>query len=168
MKRMSPSSEDAAVRREVEAERPSEVSADVLRFICEWIGSLDHLSVLSLLASLPARSWSAQAVAEQLKLTESLAEELLEHLSSQRLLVRSAEASGVEFSYGPEGEALEELVKRSLVAYRDQRLDVVKVLTSSSFTRMRLKVSWLIRKLSRASAETPAPDSQRSVLKSLH
>jgi hypothetical protein len=108
-------------------------------FLRAHIESHEQLDVLILLSSQPDRVWAPKAIATELRITEALAEAASRFLCRQSLLTVQIGARALLFVYKPRSRDLDELVKALTKAYREQRLEVIRLMTANALERLRLK-----------------------------
>lgn len=120
------------------------VPTNVRDFITECVRSPDGLYVLQRIASTPLQGWSLSDLALDLSIAESRVEDALQPLFDARLLVGNR--NGASIRYRPATIALEDLVNRALLSYRENALEILKLLMARAFTRLGDEVTWLAEK----------------------
>jgi DNA-binding transcriptional MocR family regulator len=115
----------------------TEVPSDVKTLLTDHIESHEQLEALLLLRNHRDGMLDAQRVALELGVSESMAEEALRHLSSQRLLSTVTGPKKARFRYNPETPELDRAIERLDAAHVHQTLEIVKLMTSNAIERLR-------------------------------
>lgn len=129
-----------------------EIPTDLQEFLRERISSYEQLEVLLLLRSHPTKRWGTQSVTMELRIKESLAEEALRSLCKNNLLRVDVGSGELLFTYRPHPPELDEVIGTLAKAYRDERLEVMKLMTAHAVERLRTSVlrkfsdSFILRK----------------------
>jgi hypothetical protein len=106
----------------------AELPAVVLAFIRRHIGSLEQLEVLTVMMKSPERWWDAAEVAALLGLNLAVARTALERLASGNLLAITL-TTDVHYRFQPGTQELREAADRFADAWRDQRGEIVGIVT---------------------------------------
>lgn len=112
------------------------LAEDVSAILHDHIRSWEQLEILLLLHANRSEAWSAESVANRMRLGVELSLRTLEHLSKQRL-VESSEDDTRRFWFGPGDPTLDETVGRLAEAYRERQVEVLKILTTDAVDRVR-------------------------------
>lgn len=115
----------------------SSLPAEVQAFLRERMESYEQLEVLLLLRARPDDAWAANAVGSELHMPEAAADHSLRALSRHGLLSVAASPKELVFSYRPESAELAALVEKLAGAYTEQRIEVVRLMTTNSIDRLR-------------------------------
>ncbi|WNG32920.1 hypothetical protein F0U61_04295 [Archangium violaceum] len=108
----------------------------VRRLIAENIDSVEQLEILLLLFQHPQRTWNAESVARELRVSALSAGERLEDLNYDGLVAR-VDGSAGEYRYGPETPALDEAVRGLATAYAERRVTVINLIFSKPVDKIR-------------------------------
>jgi hypothetical protein len=103
------------------------IHQEVRRLITDRIETTQHLEVLVLLFRNPGRWWSAESVAEELRIASLSAGSRLEDLAS-RMLLDARVAESVVFRYKPVSPALEATVAELARLYSERPLEVTTLI----------------------------------------
>ena len=114
------------------------VETDALQaFLREHVSSFEELETLLFLARAPRRSWSAEELAAALKLPEDNVGAALDGLIAVGSLLEASAASGsVAYRYAP-APALQPLLERLRIAYDEERVLILQLMTSNALQRVR-------------------------------
>jgi hypothetical protein len=108
----------------------------VRAFLRDEVTSIEQLEVLLVLVREPQRWWSADAVAEELRMSESVAADVLEKMASRNLFdVRTSEQ--LLFRYAPISLALDVAVRETARAYKETPDAVATAIYSPSMADVR-------------------------------
>jgi hypothetical protein len=136
---------------------------EVLALLREHIESYEQLELLLFLRARPGHWCSTQAVAAQLGWTEALVEESGRVLQRQQLVCSKVGKGDLLLSYAPGGPELEQTISNVAIAYADNRLDVVKVMTANALDRFRTRAVGIFSSAFRLNKRPPqGPTSERS------
>ena len=114
---------------------PAELLRDFLR---DNVSSYEELEALLFLARNPAQEWSAQEVADALKVSADSTAEALEALTAGGQVVGAQQrASSVVYRYAPSDDSIEQRVVDLKQAYEAQRLSVVMMMSENAVDRVR-------------------------------
>jgi hypothetical protein len=116
--------------------RESGLPEAVRRFIADHIDSVEELEILLLLYNQQGRSWSAEAVARELRIAATSAGERLEDLVHDTILVR-VDGDPVEHRYAPGNAVLDEAVGGLATAYSERRVTVINLIFSKPVDKIR-------------------------------
>lgn len=112
----------------------SDPDRDVQRFLLENLESHEQLRSLLLIAKAPDRDWTAQQVADALKLPPASAHDVLQHLSRRSLLKGRGAVDEMLFTYVPEQAAV---VQRLDQICGDEPHVVMKWMNANALERVR-------------------------------
>jgi len=112
----------------------SDSDRDVQRFLLENLESHEQLRSLLLIAKAPDRDWTAQQVADALKLPPASAHDVLQHLSRRSLLKGRGAVDEMLFTYVPEQAAV---VQRLDQICGDEPHVVMKWMNANALERVR-------------------------------
>lgn len=110
---------------------------DVRRFILTSIPSVPHLEALLLLRNEPSTSWEAKDVARRLYLSDKAADSLLSELHDAGLL-HCEGSDTVRYRYGPDVEALCEIIDRLVNIYARHLVEVTNLIHSATSKKAQL------------------------------
>jgi hypothetical protein len=114
--------------------------AEVQAFLRDRVESYEQLAILLLLRTRGSdSSWSPSAVAKELHLPESVAEQELQAFCRQGLSSVAVYPDRVEFRYRPESPELAILVEKLAEAYESQRVEVMQMMTTNAIERVRAR-----------------------------
>jgi DNA-binding Lrp family transcriptional regulator len=107
----------------------------VRRLIADSIDSVEQLEILLLLLQHPARTWTAETVARELRISPLSAGDRLEDLTRDALLAR---VKGIEeYRYAPGSAALDEAARGLAAAYTERRVTVINLIFSKPVDKIR-------------------------------
>ena len=115
----------------------SDVSHEVRAFIAERIDSVVQLEVLLLTHADPARSWTAAAVAEQLRIDSAWAAGQLNELAARGLLSPSQDSENGGFRYAPATPELGSAVAQLAKDYAERRVTIITLIFSKPADTLR-------------------------------
>lgn len=104
----------------------SGLGAGVQSFLARYIQSVEQLEVLLLLVRTAPKEWASEAVAAELRVASSSAQERLQDLERRGLVVRGEAAH----RYQPRAEQ-DAAVRQVADAYRERRVAVINCIFSS-------------------------------------
>lgn len=107
----------------------------VRRLIADSIDSVEQLEILLLLLQHPERTWTAETVARELRVSSLSAGDRLEDLTRDALLARVK--GGEEYRYAPGSAALDEAVRGLATAYTERRVTVINLIFSKPVDKIR-------------------------------
>ncbi len=116
--------------------RASDLPEEVRRLIADHIDSVEQLEILLLLYQHPERTWSAEAVARELRVAAISAGERLEDMAFAGLLARK-DGKPVEYRYAPTNGALADAVRGLSTAYSERRVTVINLIFSKPVDKIR-------------------------------
>lgn len=117
--------------------RQDEISPGVKAFIAGHIDSIVQLETLLMLHASPARDWTAQDVARDLRIDPDWAQGQLDALSQQGMLVRG-ESTGVrQYRYGPAAAQQRTEIEGLARAYAERRVTVIGLIFSKPADSLR-------------------------------
>lgn len=117
--------------------RQDEISPGVKAFIAGHIDSIVQLETLLMLHASPARDWTAQDIARDLRIDRDWAEGQLEALSQQGLLTRGREAGVRQYRYGPVAAQHRSDIEGLARAYAERRVTVIGLIFSKPADSLR-------------------------------
>lgn len=112
------------------------ISQDVRALIFERIDSVVHLELLLLLQADPGRAWTAEEVAQQLRIEPSWAIGQLGELASRGLLAPTADAPDA-YRYAPHPPELDAIVVQLSKDYAERRVTVITLIFSKPVDKLR-------------------------------
>ena len=105
------------------------------RLIADYIDSVEQLEILLLLYQHPERSWSAESVARELRVSPMSAGDRLKDMTRAAILARVPGAEG-EYRYAPERQ-MGEAVAGLAAAYSERRVTVINLIFSKPVDKIR-------------------------------
>jgi hypothetical protein len=114
---------------------PGDHLSTIRQFLRQHVESHEHLETLLLLCR-GNRSWTAEAVASELKIPPESAQEALRHLVERGLAV-SPSGADPGYLYAPKTGEVGECVKLLTTACREQRLAIMEMMSAHAIERMR-------------------------------
>lgn len=116
----------------------SSVSEPLQAFLRESISSYEELETLLLLVRTRDRSWTDDEVADALKVPVDGIATALEGLATVADLLRVDTRAGQRrFQYAPNRDTVSQLVEELVSAYSEQRLAIVRLMSSNALDRVR-------------------------------
>ena len=106
------------------------------RLIAEHIDSVEQLEILLLLYQHPERSWTAESVARELRVSALSVTDRLKDMTQAGLLSR-VEGSLAEYRCAPESPKLAEAVSGLATAYSERRVTVINLIFSKPVDKIR-------------------------------
>ena len=116
---------------------PPEIDEAVLTLLRDKITSFEQLEIVLLLRGRREEALSAVAIAQLLRVSDSAAEEALDHLYRHDFLSIRREADQPGFVYSPASASLGDAVDQLAVSYEQNTLAVIKQMSSNSLERVR-------------------------------
>jgi hypothetical protein len=116
--------------------RESGLPEVVRRLIVDHIDSVEQLEILLLLYKQQGRSWTAEAVARELRVAPLSAGERLEDLRHDALVTR-LEGDPVQYRYVPGNAKLDEAVAGLATAYAERHVTVINLIFSKPVDKIR-------------------------------
>ncbi len=116
--------------------RAGELPEAVRRFIADHIDSVEQLEILLLLFHHPERSWTAEAVARELRISALSAGDRLKDMARSTLLARVQGSEG-EYRYAPENQQQGVVVAGLAAAYSERRVTVINLIFSKPIDKIR-------------------------------
>lgn len=117
---------------------PSDVSEDVKRLLREHISSVEQLEILLMLRAHRETPFSARAVHEQLRTSETSAAARLLDLFERGFLKREQVGDETLFSYAPSNEWLASSTDQLERAYGERRYRVIELIFSKPIENLRV------------------------------
>jgi hypothetical protein len=105
------------------------VPREASRFVAEYITSVAQLELLLLLRTDPARIWSAENLARELRVDPSWAQAQLQTMANAGLL-KCASSTNPGFQFGPAGPEVEQALTTVAQAYIVNRVSVIELIYS--------------------------------------
>jgi len=118
----------------VEAELPSEVR----QLVADHITSVEQLEILLLLREREGEEWSAKRVSDEIRSSESSAQERLAALEESGLVRASAGHSEAAFRFEPSNARLRRAVELLAEAYSERRYTVIELIFSKPIDKLRV------------------------------
>jgi hypothetical protein len=112
------------------------ISQEVKALIAERIDSVVQLEVLLLLHGAPQKEWTAAAVAQELRIEGSWAEDQLNELTNRGLLAQVGHTPPA-YRYSPRTADLATAVDGLKEAYADRRVTVISLIFSKPVDKLR-------------------------------
>jgi hypothetical protein len=116
-----------------------EIHENVRTLLFEHIETHEQLATVLLLRNDRQLSWTNRALAAELKIPTSLAEETLQHLVQHGLLV-CADPASLQYKYAPGTPELGERVDHLAEAYQTHWIEILKLLSENAIVRVRTTV----------------------------
>jgi hypothetical protein len=113
-----------------------ELSEATRTLVADHITSVEQLEILLLVRGEPGKEWSARAVSEAMRTSESSAAMRLKDLSARGLL--SQEGSPPRYRYAPNSGALARGVDELARAYAERRYTVIELIFSKPIDKLRV------------------------------
>jgi hypothetical protein len=110
---------------------------DARRLLAQHINSVEQLEILLLLRRRPDESWTAAAVAEELRTSELSATKRLHDLRGRGFLT-SSDPSDEAFRYGPATDWLRNAVDRVSELYAERPHGVIDLIFSKPIDNLRV------------------------------
>jgi len=123
--------------------RHAEIPPEVLALLDERLAGLHELKALLLLHRDPSRAWSPSSVAADLRWPEQWGQTALDNLVAAGLLFGVGDGLERQFSYRPTTPELDTAVAALAEIHGEDGLDVIRLLNSKAFDRIRSSVSAL-------------------------
>jgi len=114
-----------------------QLDATVGQLLSEHVTSYEQLETLLLLHAHSERTWTVAQVAEHIRIDDANVALALMELCSHQLLERDAGRPVIEYHYNPANGLLAKAVDLLATAYRDQRLEIVRLMSANAIERMR-------------------------------
>jgi predicted ArsR family transcriptional regulator len=111
------------------------LSEEVKKFITDHINSLEQLEILLLLHSHPQQEWTAQAVSQELRLSQASAAMRLADLEKRGLLGVKETADPL-YRYQPQKPDFEPTVDSLAKSYPDYRFTVINLIFSKPLDKI--------------------------------
>ncbi len=107
-------------------------------FLHDSISSYEELEALLLLARESGRSWTDSELAEALKVqVDAMTSALDALISVEGLLEVDSQTGQRRCRYAPKSEALRQVVAELAIAYVEQRLAIVRLMSANALDRVR-------------------------------
>jgi hypothetical protein len=116
--------------------RASDLPEAVRRLIAEHIDSVEQLEILLLLHQHPERSWTAESVARELRVSPLSAGDRLKDMARAAILSKVKGTEG-EYRYAPENPQLGGAVSGLATAYSERRVTVINLIFSKPVDKIR-------------------------------
>ncbi|WNG54100.1 hypothetical protein F0U59_04305 [Archangium gephyra] len=116
--------------------RAGDLPEAVRRLIAEHIDSVEQLEILLLLQQHQERSWTAESVARELRISPLSAGDRLKDMARSAILAR-LQGSDAEFRYAPESPQMAEAVAGLATAYSERRVTVINLIFSKPVDKIR-------------------------------
>ncbi|MCY1073534.1 hypothetical protein [Archangium lansingense] len=115
--------------------RAGDLPEEVRRFITDHIDSVEQLEILLLLHQHPERSWTAESVARELRISALSADDRLKDMARSGILAK-VQGSEVEYRYAP-SQQLGDVVAGLATAYAERRVTVINLIFSKPIDKIR-------------------------------
>lgn len=116
--------------------RAGDLPEAVRRLIADHIDSVEQLEILLLLQQHPERSWTAESVARELRISPLSAGDRLKDMARSAILSR-LQGSEAEYRYAPESPQMAEAVAGLATAYSERRVTVINLIFSKPVDKIR-------------------------------
>ncbi|OJT25875.1 hypothetical protein BO221_08525 [Archangium sp. Cb G35] len=116
--------------------RAGDLPEVVRRLIADHIDSVEQLEILLLLQQHPERSWTAESVARELRISPLSAGDRLKDMARSAILAR-VQGSEAEYRYAPESPDMAEAVAGLATAYSERRVTVINLIFSKPVDKIR-------------------------------
>jgi Mn-dependent DtxR family transcriptional regulator len=116
-----------------------QIHENVRTLLLEHIETHEQLAAVLLLRNAQQQTWTNQALALELNISEPIARETLEHLLQHGLL-KHADPQLLGYRYSPETAELGERVDHLAEAYNTHWIDILKLLSENAIVRVRITV----------------------------
>jgi hypothetical protein len=116
--------------------RTGDLPEAVRRLIADHIDSVEQLEILLLLFQHPERSWTAESVARELRVSPMSAGDRLKDMARAAIFSKVQGAEG-EYRYAPESPQLAEAVAGLAAAYSERRVTVINLIFSKPVDKIR-------------------------------
>lgn len=115
----------------------SAIPENVQRFIARHINSIEQLEVLLLLHAQPQRFWTAEEVANELRIDASSAKDRLQNLHQLNLLSPSSDSAS-SYQYAPSPHQVGQIIDELANVYAIRRVSVIQFIFSQPIDRIRV------------------------------
>ncbi len=115
----------------------SELPEDVRAFLRLRIENYEQLEILRLLNRQPEKLWSATELGEELRLSPELADAAAQALGAAGLVEHSMTEAVVRYGCYHADPLTKATVERVLQLYREQPLQILKLMSSNAIERVR-------------------------------
>ncbi|MFE8604805.1 hypothetical protein [Archangium violaceum] len=116
--------------------RAGDLPEAVRRLIADHIDSVEQLEILLLLQQHPERSWTAELVARELRISPLSAGDRLKDMARSAILSR-LQGSEAEYRYAPVSPEMVEAVAGLATAYSERRVTVINLIFSKPVDKIR-------------------------------
>jgi hypothetical protein len=116
--------------------RAGDLPEAVRRLIADHIDSVEQLEILLLLHQHPERSWTAESVARELRVSPLSAGDRLKDMARAAILSKVKGSEG-EYRYAPESPQMGEAVSGLATAYAERRVTVINLIFSKPVDKIR-------------------------------
>jgi hypothetical protein len=121
------------------ADAGPELPIEVRDFLREHIESHVQLALLLLLRGRRGQALTAESVASEQRLPESMADEELRFLCERKLVEARRTADGLFFTYSPASPDLASGVEKLAEVYDEKLLEIMQWMTRNAMERLRTK-----------------------------
>jgi DNA-binding Lrp family transcriptional regulator len=112
------------------------ISEPVDRFLARYVGSIEQLEILLLLAEQPSRSFRAGEVAQIIYASpESVVRRLRKMENDQ--LISATDETDPAYTYAPRSSELDQVIQELARAYRERRVAVITLIASRPMENVR-------------------------------
>jgi hypothetical protein len=116
---------------------PAAMPESVRELIGRSIHSIEALEVLLLLRAPVTRSWTAEQLARDLRLPESMVVTALQALVVHQLALQIGEQSPLRYQYRLQGQESEKTIDELAEIYAQNRVEVLMQISSNAIDRVR-------------------------------
>ena len=114
----------------------SRVPKDIQEFVARFLPSVEHLETFIVLQRNTTRSWSPSDVAAELRIQESTAADVLEHLASDNFLDVKI-SNEILYRFNPATTQLEQVAARCAEYYLRERITMINLVMAATLGPMR-------------------------------
>lgn len=114
----------------------SRVPKDIQEFVARFLPNVEHLETFIVLQRNTTRSWSPSDVAAELRIQESTAADVLEHLASDNFLDVKI-SNEILYRFNPATTQLEQVAARCAEYYLRERITMINLVMAAALGPMR-------------------------------
>ena len=104
-----------------------------MEFVAQFLPSVEHLRILIALQRNTTRWWSAAEMAAEVRVAESTAADVLEHLASDNFLAVKI-SNDIRYRFNPATDALRTMSTSCIELYARDRMAMINVLTTATMS----------------------------------
>jgi hypothetical protein len=112
------------------------IDPEIRNFLVDYIDSVLELELLLLLRAEPARTWTAGALAKELKIDPAFAAQQLAHFHHRKLVARTEEPDPA-YRYAPHAAQLDATVASVAAAYATHRVTIIGLIFSKPTSNLK-------------------------------